>query len=91
MTEQLVVHLPEFSLRASCLRSFSGAQRMRMRLHGGKVPKDKAQIVTQPFLHFLDYRKGSTAMNAFEVAIFEQRHRRVWHSGNVVTFRNQVS
>src|SRR6185295_1814436 len=76
MCEQLVVHLPEFPLRAGCLRSFSGAQRMRMSLHDGKVPKDKAQIVAQQFLNFLDYRISTTAINAFEVAILEQSYRR---------------
>src|ERR1051325_7527138 len=78
MREQLVVHFPEFSLSCG-----TGSQRMRMSFHGWKVSKDKAQIFTQPFLHFLDYRISSTAMNTFKVAVFEQRHRRIYRDGTV--------
>ena len=88
MREQLVVHLPEVSLRAGRFSCFSCAQRMRMSSRSGEVPKGKAQIVAHQFLHFFDYRIGTTAMNAFKVAVFEQRHRRIGRSGNVVALRN---
>lgn len=61
-----------------------------MSLHGGKVPKDKAQILTQQFLHFFDYWIRTTAMNAFEVAVFEERDRRIRTSASVIAFRNRV-
>ena len=74
MREQLVVHLPKLTLRARSFGSLSSAQRMRMSSHGWEVTKDKAEIIAQHFPHFFYCRINATAINAFEVAVFKQRH-----------------
>src|SRR5882724_7586455 len=88
--EQLVVHLPEFSLRTSGFCGFGSSQRMRVSPNRWEVTKDKAQIVAQKFLHFLDYRISASTVNALKVAILEQRHRRALRALNVVAIGNLI-
>src|ERR1700737_2649089 len=88
--EQFVVHLPEFFLWSSSLRSFRSTQRMRMSSHSWEVTKDKAQIVTQKFLQLLDYWIGTSAVDALEVAILDQRHGGALRARNVVAIGNRV-
>src|SRR5882724_1016508 len=88
--EQLVVHLPEFSLRTSGFCCFGSSQRMRVSPNHWEVTKDKAQIVAQKFLHFFDYGISASTVNALEVAILEQHHRRTLRALDVVAIGNRI-
>lgn len=54
------------------------------------MTEDEAQVVAQKFLHFLDYWIGASAVNALEVAILDQGHRRALRTRSVVTSVNGV-
>src|SRR6266478_3727247 len=88
--EQLVVHLPELFLRAGGFRSFGSTQRMWMSPNRWEMTKDKAQIVAQKLPHFFDYWISASAVDALEVAILDQRHRRAWLAQHVVALVNRV-
>jgi hypothetical protein len=71
------MHLPELSLRSRRLCRFGRPHCMRMSLHRRKMSKHKAEIVAEKLPHLFDYREKLSAMDAFEVSVFDQRDRSV--------------
>ena len=63
---------------------------MRMNLRIWEVTKHEPQIVAQEFLNFFDFRMSTSAVDALEVTVLNQRYRCGRRARNVVAFVNSV-
>src|SRR5947207_4479709 len=84
MLEQRVVHLPEPSLRARGFRRFGGAFGARMNRAERKIPEDEAQTCAEMFSHGLHDGVRAAAVRALEVAVLDERQRRVGRPLSVI-------
>ena len=84
VSKQFVVHLPEFLLRARSLSGFRSPQRVRMCANSWEVTKGKAQIVTKNFLHLLDDRINTSAVDALEVPVLKKSNGRSFRARGMI-------
>ena len=69
------MHLPELPLGGGSFRGLRGMLSMRVALGQGKVPKDKAQPITQTSLNLLDDGIGLPTIGTLIITVFYQGHR----------------
>ena len=84
VAEQPVVHLPERALGARGLGRLGGDLRVRVHVGQRQVAEDVAQLVAEVVEQLGDDRRRVPAVRALEVAVLEQRDRRVGPAADVV-------
>ena len=87
--EQQIVHLPERALRGGRLGRLGGDLRVRMHVGERQVPPDVAHVaeVGEQLAHD---GFGPAAVRALEVAVLDERDRRVVGAADVVALRIDV-
>ena len=76
MFAQQVVHLPKLALRPGSFRHFRCFEGLRVFFGGREVAEHIAQFPAQPPIDLPKKGKGSDAMRALEITIFDKRDRR---------------
>ena len=84
VAEQQVVHLPELALGGGGLGRLGGHLGARVDVVERQVAPDVAHVVAVGRQQLADHLLGLTAVGALEVAVLEQRHRRVLGTADVV-------
>jgi hypothetical protein len=85
MREEILVHLPELSLRGRRLGSFGGELRVLVRAPIGEVAKDEAKLAGQSLIaHAQDTGVREPAVAALVVAVLGKRHGRARRSRDVI-------
>ena len=82
--EQQVVHLPERALRAGGLGGLGGELGVRVHVVERQVAQDVAQVVARVDEQLADDLLGLAAVRALEVAVLDERDRRVGGAADVV-------
>ncbi len=83
MVEQQVVHLPERALRRRGLGRLGRELSVRVHVVQRQVPPDVADVA-EVAQQLADDRLGLPAVRALEVAVLDERHRRVERAADVV-------
>ena len=84
VVEQQIVHRPEFLLPAGALGCLGRAHGVRVNLLQREVPINEAHALRKSLEQQLDCGCGLLAVRAFEVAVFEDCHRRVQRANRVI-------
>src|SRR5881227_1307923 len=75
MLKEVVVHLPELLLDGGSFRGLRSMLSMRVALSQGKVPKDKAQPISQTSLNLFDDGIGLPTIGTLIISVFHHGHR----------------
>ena len=78
------MQLPEAALRARRLGGLGGDLRRGMDVGQRQMAPDVAQLVAEVVEQLRDQRRGGRAVRALEVAVLDQRHRRVDRTADVI-------
>ena len=85
--EQQVVHLPEAALRRGRLRGLGGQLGVRVHVGERQVAEHEAHVLAEVVEQLAHDRLGLPAVRALEVAVLDERDRRVVGAADVVALR----
>jgi hypothetical protein len=86
VAEEHVVHLPEPALRSRTLRRLGRRFGVGMRLGQREVAVNEPELIAHIAPDSLHYRIGASAVGAFEIAVFDERHRSIARAQRVIAF-----
>src|SRR5215472_3490173 len=75
MLKEVVMHFPELLLSSGSFRGLRSMLSMRVALGQGKVPKDKAQPISQTSLNLFNNGIGLPTIGTLVITVFHHGHR----------------
>src|ERR1700722_11703459 len=78
------MRLPEVAVAGRCFRKLRGMKCVRVYIHQRKVAIDETELRPHDTLHCLDGLMHRSAIGALEITVFEECHRSISSTLNVI-------